>query len=108
MDSQDLLRVLRSAAAEATASGGIPGFLADLERVRAEALMGTRAPSAAPEGHDRLLTAEELAGRLGKSVWWVYRQARTPDALPFRRDLPGGRYGFSERGLERFLAQKNR
>lgn len=105
----ELLGVLRAAAAESRASGSLPSFLADLERVRAEAILGgAPGASVAALGPDRLLTADELARRLGKSRWWVYRQARTPDAFPFRKDLPGGRYGFSERGLERFLAQKTR
>lgn len=83
----------------------VRGALARLDTVAVLRAGGAAAQgSQASEGPDRLLTADELAKRLGKSVWWVYKAARRPNALPFRRDLDGGRYGFSERGLNRWLS----
>jgi hypothetical protein len=113
MDSEKLLGVLRAAAAEATASGALPSFLADLERVRAEALLAAvpeptvpvSASTSAPtpgETPDRLLSAHETAARLGTSTWWV--RANRGD-LPLVR-LPGGRYKFSEKKLARWIERR--
>lgn len=52
---------------------------------------------------DRLLTAEDVAGRLNRSVAWVYRQSRQ---WPFTRRLTRRTVRFSEAGLQRFLAQR--
>lgn len=55
-----------------------------------------------PEG-DRLLTAEDLAERFGRSVAWVYRQAKHWN---FTRRVTRRTVRFSEAGLQRFLAQR--
>ncbi len=52
---------------------------------------------------DRLLTAEEVAERLQRSVDWVYRQAKH---WPFTRRLTRRTVRFSEAGLQRFLGQR--
>jgi hypothetical protein len=44
----------------------------------------------------------EVAERIGRSKWWVYENK---DALPIVR-LPTGRYGFSEKGLERWIERR--
>jgi len=54
---------------------------------------------------DRLLTAEDVADRLQRSVDWVYRQAKH---WPFTRRLTRRTVRFSEAGLERFLAARAR
>ena len=55
------------------------------------------------EPHDRLLKVSEVAERLGVSRKWVYDHA---DSFPFTRRLGGQTLRFSERGLERWLAQQ--
>jgi predicted DNA-binding transcriptional regulator AlpA len=54
---------------------------------------------------DRLLTAEDLAERFGRSVAWVYRQARHWN---FTRRLTRRTVRFSESGLARWLAAHGR
>lgn len=61
-----------------------------------------RAESQAPV-EDRLLTAEEVAQRFGRSVGWVYRQARR---WPFTRRETRKTLRFSEAGLLRHMAGK--
>ncbi len=55
-----------------------------------------------PQGEDRLLTVEEAAKKLGLSTDWLYRRARK---LPFTVRL-GRRLRFSERGLDRYIRQR--
>jgi hypothetical protein len=50
---------------------------------------------------DHLLTAKEVAQRYGRSVDWVYRQAKR---WPFTVREGRGTLRFSERGLERHLS----
>ncbi len=65
----------------------------------------------APEGNshrseatpDRLLTAEDVAERLGRTRDWVYRQSKH---WPFTRKVASRTVRFSELGLQRFLAQR--
>src|SRR5207253_3144163 len=52
---------------------------------------------------DRLLTAEDVAARFGRSVAWVYRQAKHWN---FTRRITRRTVRFSEAGLQRFLAQR--
>jgi predicted DNA-binding transcriptional regulator AlpA len=68
-------------------------------------LMATPAAIAetATETDDRLLTVQECAERLRKSPKWVYRRTRT---LPFARCLGPRSWVFSQRGLEKWLAQQ--
>lgn len=54
-------------------------------------------------GDDRLLAPEEVASRLGVTVTWLYRHAAR---LPFTRRLSRKALRFSERGLDRWQAQK--
>jgi excisionase family DNA binding protein len=52
---------------------------------------------------DRLLSASEVARRLGVSRRYVYDHA---DRFPFTRRLGSGTVRFSECGLERWLARQ--
>jgi excisionase family DNA binding protein len=56
-------------------------------------------PAAAAPGPDRLLSAAEVAQRLGVAKDWVYRRSQS---LPFAVRL-GGHVRFSAAGLERYL-----
>lgn len=58
------------------------------------------APAAEPE---RLLSAKEVAERLGTSARWVYAHRAS---LPFAKELPGGSVRFSERGLNRWMERR--
>ncbi len=51
---------------------------------------------------DRLLTVEETARKLGMSEDWCYRQAKR---LPFAVRI-GRQLRFSERGIERYIRQR--
>lgn len=50
---------------------------------------------------DRWLNAQQVAAILGRSVAWVYRQAKH---WPFTRRVTNRTLRFSERGLARFMA----
>lgn len=57
----------------------------------------------ATEIDDRLLTVKECPERLRRSPKWVYRRTKT---LPFARCLGPRSWVFSQRGLEKWLAQR--
>ena len=102
---QAALESVRTAALQAQADGELPVFLGELELVRMEILLSvttTAAQPATPSKKDRVLSVNETAKRIGKSRWWVYANK---DALPIVR-LPTGRYGFSEKGLERWIVRR--
>lgn len=99
----DPRRAFELSAAEAAA------LLIELARLQAvvAARLSTN-PTASPASisdsdSDRLLTAEEVAERLQRSVDWVYRQAKH---WPFTRRLTRRTVRFSEAGLQRFLGQR--
>jgi hypothetical protein len=99
------LDAVRAAAKEALAAGELAIFFGELERVRVEVLMAATAsvqPATSASNADRLLSVEQVAARIGRSRWWVYTNK---DALPIVR-FPTGRYGFSERGLERWIERR--
>ena len=54
---------------------------------------------------DRLLTAHEVAARLGTSREWVYRQARR---WPFTRRVARRALRFSEAGFARWVERRTR
>jgi predicted DNA-binding transcriptional regulator AlpA len=60
-------------------------------------------PLSADTDSDRLLSAADVAGRLGRSIDWVYRQAKH---WPFTRRLTRRTVRFSEAGLLRWLATR--
>ena len=70
-------------------------------RLRAMPLPAREAGAVVTE--DRLLTAEDVAGRFGRSIAWVYRQA---PHWSFTRRVTRRTIRFSEHGLQRFLAQR--
>lgn len=89
----------------------VPELLGELETLRARlelrlltAVNGVVAATAdrEPENHDgdRLLSAREVAERLGMDRRAVYRRA---DKWPFTRRLGPNTVRFSERGLDRWL-----
>lgn len=87
----------------------LPTLVGDLARLQSRAALRIAAPAirkpeqGTPEAPDRLLSVKEVSERLGRSTSWVYRHK--PD-LPFYRSLPGGRGGFSEAGLARYLKRR--
>ncbi len=102
---QAALEAVRAAALEAQADGELSIFLGELERVRVEILFSATAPAIQSEAglkKDRVLSVKETAKRIGKSRWWIYKNS---GALPIVR-LPTGRYGFSEKGLERWIERR--
>lgn len=102
---QAVLESVRAAALQAQADGELSIFLGDLERVRMEVLLSATALATQPatgSKKDRVLSVNETAKRIGRSRWWVYANK---DALPIVR-LPTGRYGFSERALERWIERR--
>jgi excisionase family DNA binding protein len=65
---------------------------------------GREAPAPGPaEEEDILLTAEEVAQRLGVSKRWVYEHA---SGWPFSRRLGRRTVRFSARGLERWMQRQ--
>jgi predicted DNA-binding transcriptional regulator AlpA len=103
---QETFAAVRIAVQQAVDAGELPGFLAELERLRVEAVLAAAKPFQAapaardtPESRSRLLTVQEAADRLGRSRWWVYRHKAT---LPVTRLQTGG-FGFDEKALERWI-----
>jgi predicted DNA-binding transcriptional regulator AlpA len=94
------LEAVRTAAKAAASAGELPAFLGELERLRVEAITGL----ASPTNGSRVLTVEETAARLGRSVSWVYKNKAT---LPMVR-FPTGGFGFDERRLERWIEGRTR
>jgi predicted DNA-binding transcriptional regulator AlpA len=79
--------------------------LAAWQTALAARLISTPSQSHEPktEAEDRLLTVRECAERLRRSTKWVYRRVKT---LPFARCLGPRSWVFSQRGLEKWLAQQ--
>ncbi len=92
---------------EAVQPAALPALIGEAEALKARLYARLQAtatppPAPAPNGDGtakRLLTADEVAERLGVDRRWVYRHA---DELPFTRRLSEGTLRFSERGLERW------
>ncbi len=81
----------------------LPQLMADLEEVRATALLRISAPSApAPVAPDELLTTAQAAERLHCSKVFLYKNAHT---LPFARHL-GKKLLFSADGIKEYLAKQ--
>lgn len=102
---QAALDSVRTAALQAQADGELSTFLGELERVRIEILFSATAPATQAQvglKKDRVLSVNETAKRIGRSRWWVYANK---DALPIVR-LPTGRYGFSEKRLDRWIERR--
>ena len=87
----------------------LPVLVGDLARLQSRAALRIAVPAPpnpereASEAPDRLLSVKDVAGRLGRSTSWVYRHRSD---LSFYRSLPGGRGGFSEAGLGRYLKRR--
>jgi predicted DNA-binding transcriptional regulator AlpA len=97
---QEALRLVREAASEAAAAGGLPDFLAELERARAEAILSALVPSKAA---DRLLSVREAADKLGRSTSWIYKNRR---ALPVVR-FPTGGFAFRSEALDTWIRSRS-
>lgn len=107
MNQLETLVAVRSAARVAAEAGELPGFLAELERVRVEAVLAAATPrQATPDqkAPSRILNVTQAAERLGRSRSWVYRNKAT---MPMTRFQTGG-YGFDERALERWIEGRTR
>src|ERR1700737_3992979 len=105
MTLREVLEALSGAGREAGADDELAAFLGELERIRTELLLDAtsgRRLSKPESDAGRLLSVAEVARRIGKSTWWVYTNK---DTLPIVR-LPTGRYGFSEKGLDRWLERR--
>jgi hypothetical protein len=102
--ADEAVLLVQEVAVAARIAGELPAFFAELERVRMECLLAQAETLAvrSPSRDDRVLSTAETAIRVGRSAWWV-RQNK--DTLPIVR-LPSGRYGFSERGLERWMERR--
>jgi predicted DNA-binding transcriptional regulator AlpA len=89
----------------------VPGLLARLASLQAVLLSRLLAPQnhaaspRSPAEPDRLLTAGEAAPILGTSERWLYRHAKQ---LPFSRRLSRKALRFSEVGLRRYMATRQR
>jgi predicted DNA-binding transcriptional regulator AlpA len=88
----------------------VPPLLGELEALKAALWVRLQAPAAPTptptngKGPDKLLKAEEVAERLGlKDRRAVYRRA---DSWPFTRRLGDGTLRFSERGMDRWQANR--
>ena len=87
-----------------------PALLGDLERLKARLWLrlnsASRPALASPEPRkpDRLLSVTETAKMLGVQPRWVYDHT---DEIPARVRLPGKVVRFSERKLERWIAQRS-
>ncbi len=83
--------------AAVTVDGVLDAFATRIAEKVVAKLNGSAAPE--PQATDRLLTVDQVAGRLGVTPDYVYRHAK---GWPFRRKV--GKYlKFSERGLERWM-----
>lgn len=108
-DAFDALRMAEGAAATLDVSE-VPRFAGELERVKVALLLRVVATVSEPavvvrvseDRKDRSLSAEEVGRMYGRSKWWVYDHAHE---LP-RVQLPGGRFGFSERAVERDIERR--
>jgi excisionase family DNA binding protein len=81
-----------------------PMLCGQLERLKAALWlkMTTGTPKSTTNQPDRLLTAEEVAQRLNCSTDFIYRHAKQ---YPFMLRV-GRHIRFSERGLERYIQQR--
>jgi hypothetical protein len=94
--AREALDGLRAAAQEAAAAGELPELLAEVERVRVEAVLAGAAPKAPPSTPASVLTIEATAARLRRSVSWVYKHKAD---LPVVR-FPSGGWGIHSGKLD--------
>ncbi len=94
MTRADLSRLV-----EETPEPDLADLVGDLEAAKARAYARLTAPRvAAVSEHDRNLTAQEAAERLGMSTDWLYKHPE----LPFVVDM-GGATRYSSAGIEKWL-----
>jgi hypothetical protein len=104
----DVLRAVREVAISELAAGRLSAFLGELERLRVEILLDAVTPAsvrpeAAPGDRKDLLSAAQVAKRLGRSVWWVYSNKHS---LPMVRLGTGG-FKFDPARLDRWIARRS-
>jgi excisionase family DNA binding protein len=91
------------ARAPSLAPAELPGFLAQLEQIRAVAWLRLTTPSTVtPQVPDELLSVEAAAEWLGVSADYLYRHN---GQLPFSRRM-GRKLLFSSAGIDAFIRQK--
>jgi excisionase family DNA binding protein len=105
MTRSELLELIRKRIEDAEAMGATAPVaqtlrlvLRELEELEPEVLR--KVPN-----EDRLLSARQVAERLGVSTYFIYR-AVANGQLPFARRLGPRKLRFSERELERWLARQ--
>ncbi len=86
----------------------IPGLLCHLAALQSALTARLLAASTGngqpgPAAEDRLLTVKEAAEKLGVSEDWLYRKA---GKLPFTVRLGSRQVRFSERGIEKYIRQR--
>ncbi len=102
---QEALRLVREAATEAAAAGGLPDFLAELERARSEALLAAVAPlPTPPRPSDETLSLKAAAAFMGEPVETFRRRLDYRKALLRRPGERRLRYARAE--LERIRGDR--
>ncbi len=103
----EALEVVRKAAKEAAEEGQLPSFLAGLEQVRVEALLGVapRLEEPIAEEKPRVLTPTQAGTVVGRSKWWIYDHRHELGSSLVA--LPGGRFGFDEGKLRRWIQRRS-
>ncbi len=103
----DLLR--DPALAEGLPVEAIPAILGELEALKAQlagryyAALAAAAIGHKDGGEDQLLTAEEAAGKLGTTVYYLYRHSKK---LPFTVKLSPRQLRLSSKGIEKYKQQR--
>lgn len=87
----------------ALTSAELPAVLAHLAALQSAVAARLAAGLHGDDVPDRLLTAKQAAPMLGMSEDWLYRNA---GRLPFTRRTGRRTLRFSERGLKRYLADR--
>ncbi len=104
----DVLRAVREVASLELAAGRLPAFLGELERLRCEVLLEATnpksvRPEAEPDDGRGLLSAVQVAERLGRSKWWVYANK---NSLPIVR-FPTGGFAFRPQALDAWIKRRS-
>ena len=80
----------------------LPALDGELSRLKAQVLLRIVGAATPAEPEDRWLDTRDAAAKLGMSASWLYEHGAE---FTFRRKV-GGRYRFSERGINEFQKLK--